>query len=215
VSPFGGGREPRLAALGPRWTIGRATRIAISCALGLVAAPAAFAGEDDYPADITPLPGTRYPCALTALPPGLPGIPEADRDYINRTYARILRATQAKLVALKALEDERDVAAALARFDSRAAELVGRTRAEAAPAGLAPFPADVVSALELQRRFFTRAGPVRLGGGSMRDVYAIPEGRQASGRLIAAWGKMQGRYRGWDAATRDSVYHHLCALDLF
>jgi hypothetical protein len=51
--------------------------------------------EDAYPADITPPAGTRYPCALPALPRALPGIPEADRAYINRTYARVLRAEPA------------------------------------------------------------------------------------------------------------------------
>jgi hypothetical protein len=189
---------------------------ALLCALVLVAGAAARGASDEsYPADITPPPGTQYPCALTPLPRGLPGIPEADRAYINRTYARILRATQAKLVALKALEEERDVALALDRFDSTVAELAERTSEETAPAGLAPFQDDIVAALELQRRFFTRAGALRLGGGSMDEIYAIPEGRQASGRLIAAWQKMQARYPAWDPATRDSIYHHLCALDLF
>ena len=56
--------------------------------------------DDVYPRDITPPAGTQYPCALTALPRSLPGIPEADRAYINRTYARVLRATHAKLVLL-------------------------------------------------------------------------------------------------------------------
>jgi hypothetical protein len=183
--------------------------------LALAFSAGARAGDGDYPADITPPPGTRYPCALTALPRGLPGIPQADRGYVNRTYARILRATQAKLVALKALEEGRDVGAALERYDSRLAELVGGVRAERAPSGLASFQDDVAAALELQRLFFWRAGPVRLGGGSMQEVYAIPEGRQASLRLVAAWQKMQARYPAWAPATRDSVYHHLCALDLF
>ena len=49
----------------------------------------------------------------------------------------------------------------------------------------------------------------------MDDVWRIPEGRQASGRLIAAWGRMQARYPQWSRETSDSVYHHLCALDLF
>lgn len=190
--------------------------LALLCVLALVAgASARGASDEDYPADITPPPGTRYPCALTPLPRGLPGIPEADRAYINRTYARILRATQAKLVALKALEEERHVTSALGRFDSTVADLAERTREEPAPAGLAPFQDDVVAALELQRRFFTRAGALRLGGGSMGEIYALPEGRQASGRLIAAWQEMQARYPAWDPATRDSIYHHLCALDLF
>jgi hypothetical protein len=88
--------------------------------LGLVLLAAKGAApQDAYPSDITPPAGTQYPCALTALPRGLPGIPEADREYINRTYARILRATQAKLVLLKALEERRDLDARLARACSR------------------------------------------------------------------------------------------------
>ena len=56
---------------------------------------------DTYPADITPPPGTQYPCALTALPRALPGIPETDRAYINRTYARLLRTTQSLPIILQ------------------------------------------------------------------------------------------------------------------
>jgi hypothetical protein len=193
-----------------------AFRRVVVCALALLTGAAALSGGDeDYPADITPPPGTRYPCALTPLPRGLPGIPEADRTYVNRTYARILRATQAKLVALKALQEQHDVATALDRYDSRVADLTERTRREPAPPGLAPFQEDVLAALDLQRRFFARAGAMRLEGGSMGEVYALPEGRQASTRLIAAWQKMQARYPAWSSATRDSIYHHLCALDLF
>jgi hypothetical protein len=88
---------------------------AMACSDGSAAErPAARALDETgrYPADISPPPGTQYPCALTALPRGLPGIARADREYINRTYARILRATQAKLVALKALYDRRDISGA-------------------------------------------------------------------------------------------------------
>jgi hypothetical protein len=101
------------------------------------------AADDVYPADITPPPGTQYPCALTALPRALPGIPEGDRAYINRTYARLLRATQAKLVALKALEDGRDSSAAVARYLETTTALAGRVGAELAPAGLGTFPLDL------------------------------------------------------------------------
>ena len=51
--------------------------------------------------------------------------------------------------------------------------------------------------------------------GGMAEVYQIAEGRQASARLISAWGRMQGRYPSWAPETKDSIYHHLCALDLF
>ena len=89
---------------------GHALRAAAAL-LVLLAARLATA-QDDYPADIAPPPGTRYPCALTALPRGLPGIPETDRGFINRSYARILRATQSKLILLKALEEQREAGSA-------------------------------------------------------------------------------------------------------
>jgi hypothetical protein len=187
--------------------------------LGLLAALAAplFAqqpGDDVYPADIRPPAGTQYPCALVALPQGLPGIPEADRAYINRSYARILRATQAKLLVLRALELGPDTAAR-ARYDERTATLLAGLRADAPPPGLEPFREDVVTAIELQRRFFAQALALRQHGRAMSEVYAVPEGRQASARLIAGFAKMQARYPQWSAATRDSIFHHLCALDLF
>jgi hypothetical protein len=173
------------------------------------------AADDVYPADIAPPPGTQYPCALTPLPRALPGIPEGDRAYINRTYTRILRATQTKLVALKALEEGRDVSGSVAHYLEKTTPLVERIRAEPAPSGLSPFQDDVAAALVLQQGFFRRSVAVREKGGGMADVYRIPEGRQASALLIAAWGKMSARYPAWSAETRDSIYHHLCALDLF
>lgn len=182
--------------------------------LVLLATPYATA-QDDYPADITPPPGTRYPCALTALPRGLPGIPEADRAFINHSYSRILKATQAKLVLLSALEQQRETSARLLRYLETTEGLLARQRTEEVPAGLEPFQQDVLGALELQRTFFSKAEAERERGGSMDDVYRIPEGRLASARLIAAWGRMRARYPGWPSETRESIYHHLCALDLF
>lgn len=193
-------------------------------ALPSLGAPAAFveaapppqsAAEDVYPADITPPPGTHYHCALTPLPRALPGIPEADRAYVNRTYTRILRATQAKLVLLRALEQGGDIPAALARYQDATRRLAERLGAEPVPAGLAPFQEDVLQALALQRAFFAKAAPLRRSGRDMAEVYRIPEGRQASARLISAWGRMDARYPSWSPETRDSIYHHLCALDLF
>ena len=180
------------------------------------AAPGASYAEDTYPDDISPPPGLHYPCALEALPRDPVGIPPADRAYINHAYARILRATQAKLLVLDALfNDSARIAAATARYQATTAELLARLRAESPPEGLAPFRDDVVAALALQRDFFAKAAPLRNGGGSMDAVFALAEGHAASARLQAAWGRMAARYPAWDAATKDSIYHHLCALDLF
>jgi hypothetical protein len=189
--------------------------LAVSTLAASGAAEPPSPAEDGYPADITPPAGTRYPCALTALPRALPGIPDADRAYINHTYARVLRATQAKLVLLKALEEGRDLPAARARYEETSGPLAARLRAESPPDGLAAFQEDVAQALALQQAFFARAVPLRQAGRGMPEVYRIPEGRTASARLISAWMRMQARYPSWSAETRDSIYHHLCALDLF
>jgi len=181
----------------------------------LSTAGSAAPAQDSYPADIAPPPGTRYPCALTALPPGLPGVPPADRAFVNRTYSRVLRATQAKLLLLKSLDERQGMSDALARYLGETEALAGRQKADAVPEGLGPFQKDVLAALELQQAFFRKALPLREAGRSMDAAYQMPEGRQASARLVAAFGQMQARYPSWSAETRDSIYHHLCALDLF
>jgi hypothetical protein len=181
----------------------------------LSAAGSAAPAQDSYPADVAPPPGTRYPCALTALPPGLPGVPPADRAFVNRTYSRVLRATQAKLLLLKSLDERQGMSDALARYLGETEALAGRQKADAVPEGLGPFQKDVLAALELQQAFFRKALPLREAGRGMDAAYQMPEGRQASARLVAAFGQMQARYPSWSAETRDSIYHHLCALDLF
>jgi hypothetical protein len=181
----------------------------------LAGAPVQSTADDVYPPDITPPPGTQYPCALKALPRELPGIPEADRAYINRTYAILLRATQAKLLLLKALEEQRELPLALARYQDKTRLLALRLGTEPAPAGLAGFQDDVGQALALQQTFFAKAVPLRAGGAGMAEVYQIPEGRQSSARLISAWRRMSARFAAWSPETKDSIYHHLCALDLF
>jgi hypothetical protein len=172
--------------------------------------------DDAYPADVSPPPGLQYPCALEALPRDPVGIPDSDRRYINHTYSRILRATRAKLVVLDALyNDPARVADETEHYQQTVAGLLTRLRTEPPPRGLADFRDDVVAAVELQSAFFAKAAQLRRSGTSMDEVMALPEGRAASGRLLAAWSKMEGRYPTWDQATKDSIYHHLCALDLF
>lgn len=174
-------------------------------------------GEDWYPADIAPPPGTQYPCALTALPRDLPGIPAKDRRFINHVYSMLLRATQAKLVLQKALGDGNGPRLAIAHADYRriTGDALAKVRAEPVPSGLEKFREDVTAALDLQRTAFEQAVKARAGGGPTGEEYRVPEGRAASQRLIAAWAKMMRRYPDWSAEMRDSVYHHLCALDLF
>jgi hypothetical protein len=178
-------------------------------------AQTAASANDWYPEDIAPPAGTQYPCALTALPRDLPGIPAADRRFINRAYSLILKATHAKLVLLKALEGTTDLEPALARYLEATGGLRDRLAGESVPEGLGPFRADVLEALDRQQAFFRAAVASRSGGATYADVFSHPDGRLASRRLISAWGRMQQRYPSWSPALRDSIYHHLCALDLF
>ena len=115
--------------------------------------------------------------------------------------------------ALKAVEGSEASARSseLVRYQAATDGVVTRISALPPPAGLEPFRDDVLAAFRLQRIFFEKAVEARRSGGSMDDVWRIPEGRQASGRLIAAWGRMQTRYPQWSRETSDSVYHHLCA----
>ncbi len=170
--------------------------------------------DDWYPPDITPPAGTQYQCALTALPRELPGIPAADRRFINHAYAMILKATQAKLVLLKALDGKAD-GRDLERYREAVSDARRRIAEEPAPAGLEAFATDVTTALDQQESFFVAALETRRNGGTMAQAYQHPDGRRASQNLFAAWAQMQKRYPSWPAETRESVYHHLCALDLF
>lgn len=192
------------------------TVLALASSAGFTPAVGAVLRDDDwYPKDITPPAGTQYPCALTALPRDLPGVPASDRRFINHAYSLILKATQAKLVLLKALESTTDLEPALARYLEETRGLRARLASEPVPEGLGPFQADVLEALDRQQAFFRAAVASRASGGSYADIFSHPDGRVASHRLISAWGRMQRRYPSWGPALRDSVYHHLCALDLF
>ena len=77
---------------------------------GVTGTGANFTFENWYPADITPPKGTQYPCALTALPKNLSGVPAVDREFINHVYALILRAVQAKLVVMKHIGTQKETA---------------------------------------------------------------------------------------------------------
>ncbi len=177
------------------------------------AAPAT-AYDDRYPDRISAPPGTSYPCAVTALPKSLDGIPPSHRGAINHAYALIIEAVHERL----------KVHAALWRNDRGALEsYLGSTRAierkfreEPAPRSLEPFKEDVLAALKLQMEFYQGAFGRRAQGATAEAACSgTPQGREGSGRLQAAWGKMQARYPKWSPAVKDAIFHHLCALDVY
>ncbi len=167
-----------------------------------------------YPSSIALPDGLQYHCQLRPLPSALPGIPEADRAYINHTYAMILRCTQAKTILYSKLTSP-NARSFYARYYSDTAAAVERIRKEPTPFGLEGFRNRVVRAIVLQMTFFDKATKAAEGRQSFQQIIQIPEGRQASSELMGAWNDMSGRYPQWGADTKDSIYHHLCALDLF
>jgi hypothetical protein len=173
--------------------------------------------EDWYPTDIAPPAGTQYPCALTALPRELPGIPRGDRRFVNHVYSMVLKATRAKLALMAALygNDASALEPASAAYRRTTDDVLEKIRTETVPPGLEGFAQDVTAAIELQRDAFQQAVRARGQGSPPDAVFRIPAAREASHRLLAAWSKMSLRYPDWPQPMRESVYHHLCALDLF
>lgn len=178
--------------------------------------PAASADQSNwYPASITLPDGLKYPCALTPLPQSLKGIPQSDRVFINHAYAMILKAAQAKTIMLADLSDKGRVQNAYSKYYYSCADALKKLQAEPTPKGLEKFRNQVIRAVQLQMVFFDKASTASSKGVPFKQLMAIPEGKQASTLLFAAWSQMENRYSAWDAATKDSINHHLCALDLF
>lgn len=129
-----------------------------------------------------------------------------------------LKSVQAKLVLQAALNEEKGKAldARLTAYLRNTDEALKKIEAEPVPEGLPAFTADVVEAIKLQRAFFRKAVTARGRGLSLEEIFQFPEARDASKLLLGAWAKMAKRYQGaWAPDTKDSIYHHLCALDFF
>lgn len=66
---------------------------------------------------------------------------------------------------------------------------------------------DALDEAEARRRWSAANG---------RVFPSIGAGVQGSERLRAAWATLESRYeKTWAAAVKDSMFHHLCAMDLY
>ncbi len=194
------------------------SKIFLTLVLGLVVPQAVSCQnfQNWYPQSIALPSGHSYPCALTALPANLEGVPPADRAFINHVYAMLLQCVQAKTVMIDTLrEGKGGFDQAYGTYYAKTTQARQKIMAEAVPSGLQSFRDGVVSAVDQQILFFGKATKARGAGKSFQEIISYPEGRTASGLLIQAWGAMQGRYPNLSPAVKDSTYHHLCALDLF
>lgn len=172
--------------------------------------------DDWYPQNIGPPAGHKYPCALTALPKDLTGIPPAERRFVNHTYSLILKCLQAKLVMIDTLfQPNQSYKNAYATYYRDVVAARQRLMAEPVPAGCEPFRNSVVAAIDKQIQYFGKATTLRQAGGSAQDVLNVPEGKVASAILQQAWSQMSSKYPSMSPAVHDSTYHHLCAMDVF
>lgn len=185
-----------------------------------------------YPKKVSPPKGTKYPCEMTKLT--FDAFPKKDRLFADHTFTMIIRTIWAKLTLMETwrVMDVRrghrklstsKLKAAFNTYEKEVRKNLEVLKAEEIPGkdkALTAFRNDVVKAIELQLVFFKKGRDlvVKLPHPKGYDsMLKVPEGKQASRLLISAWGKIARHYKNWgkSKATKDSVYHHLCALDVF
>jgi hypothetical protein len=168
-----------------------------------------------YPQSAAPYPGTHFHCDLQPLPPDLPGIKPEDKQFIDHACAVLLKCAQEKERMLLALRENKQTQQ-LPVYEAAINAQLTRFGSAKVPSGLESFASDVDKAIRLQLQFFKKASVNRSSGTSYEDLLRIPEGKDASAKLFAAWDEMQKRYwLFWSGPSKDCIYHHLCALDLF
>jgi len=178
------------------------------------AKPAQAANANWYPASVAAPNGLSYPCNLHPLPRSMDGIPARDRVYINHTFAMILRALQAKTVMLSKLT-KGNARPAYATYYATTISALKTIQKEPTPRGLETFRNEVMNGIILQMTFFKKATTAAEAGSDFKTIMKIPEGKQASAQLQAAWSQLKSHYTNIGPMTENSLYHHLCALDLF
>jgi hypothetical protein len=188
---------------------------ALTCTCGLILSIDPALAEKWYPSSAPPYPGTAFHCDLRPLPEDLPGIKDEDKEFIDHACAVLLKCAQEKegmLLALRNNTQEKQLPIYVAVVSAQ----IGRLKSVTAPKGLESFQSDVESAINLQVDFFKSAAKKHSEGTSYDSLMAIPEGKQASQKLFSAWDEMQKRYWFfWNGPSKDCIYHHLCALDLY
>ena len=169
---------------------------------------------DWYPANTSPPAGTAYPCAFTPMPKTLDGIPPSHHRFLNHVCSLLVKAIHQRLLAHQALAAGNG--AGLETYLAATRELQKKIRDEEAPSSMRAFRDDLVAGLEGEMTAYGAAFAARRSGNeAIQALGAAPGGREASGRLISAWQKMEARYPKWTPDVKNSLYHHLCALDIF
>lgn len=127
----------------------------------------------------------------------------------------ILKCIQAKVMIWGSLNNKNTIDAAYAHYYAETKAAADKIRAEPIPKGLETFQNQILTAIALQMTFFSKAQNMVKTGRTFDEIMALPEGRQASAQLQSAWSATMQRYPGLPSEMQNSIYHHLCALDLF
>ena len=102
------------------------------------------------------------------------------------------------------------------KYDKKTVQIRQAILAQHSPnKAMTKFRTAVLEALELQMTFFKKVmkrTDIRI----VSDRFnAVPEGKQASDKLKKAWKVTLAEYPELSKPMRDSLFHHLCALDVF
>lgn len=169
-----------------------------------------------YPQSIALPANHRYPCTLNPLPRDMTGIPKNERLYVDHSFTLLLKMLQARIIMFDTVSwDNQQYQSAYKTYYSNTVSARQKFLQITPPKGLEGFRNDVVNGLDKQIIFFQKATKMRTDGKSAQDIMSIPEGKMASNLYISAWQKISTHYPQLSTTVKDSMYHHLCALDIF
>ncbi len=173
--------------------------------------------EDWYPnkLEVVGANGATYSTVLIPLPKALSGITDGDKRYVNHVFATLLKIVQAKQEMWQALVNNQHVKKAFEKYNKVTGKALQKIHEEPLPKKLQPFESYLDSAVKLQANFFRKAVKLRTPNSSMEPVLKIPEAQIVSKRIQNAWEQMEKTYPSWSDDTRESIYCHLHAVDLF
>lgn len=159
--------------------------------------------------------GATYSTVLVPLPKPLGGIADSDKRYVNHVFAMLVKIVQAKQEMWQALVTNQHVKKTYEKYSAITAKALKKIHEEPLPQNLQAFESSLDSAVQLQTNFFRKAVKLRTSKSSMDPVLRIPEAGFASKRIEKAWQQMEKTYPAWSDDTRESIYCHLHAIDLF
>ncbi|WP_372365989.1 peroxiredoxin family protein [Candidatus Uabimicrobium sp. HlEnr_7] len=164
---------------------------------------------DIYPRNTDAPQGTKYPCAFSPLPSHLKGVPQQHHTFVAKFFAQIVKAIHARLKIHETLYN-RDLSRKkrLKEYQKQLKVIVQNLKRINAPdKKLQKIPEDIVSALLFQEKAYISF--VETG------TFSKAKGKAGSKILLKNWQQISKYYKKMNPDVKNSVYHHLCALDIY